>query len=212
MRWASRIGARLAAEGRLKAALGAGLTAFFCGPYFALQHVALVEPRRLSLSGLDRAIGFAPGWVWGYQSVYLLIVLVPWLATRRDDLRRYARGFVLLAAAGFVCFLLYPVDGPRPPDVPRTGMWALLLAYDAPRNAMPSLHVGLAAYTVLFGARTLAAEAGARARTAWIAVGVLWLAVIAYATLATKQHYAVDLPPGLAGAWLAHAWVWRGAR
>ena len=137
---------------------------------------------------------------------------VPWLSTRRDDLRRYARGFVLLAAAGFVCFLLYPVDGPRPADAPRTGMWALLLSYDTPRNAMPSLHVGLAAYTVLFGVRALGADLGARARAAWTAAGVAWLAAIAYATLATKQHYAVDLPPGLVGAWLAHAWVWRGGR
>jgi hypothetical protein len=212
MRWARSLGARLAAEGWLKARLGIALTAFFCGPYFALQHVSLFEPRRLPLSAIDRAIGFAPGWIWGYQSVYLLIVLVPWLSTRRDDLRRHARGFVLLAAAGFACFLLYPVDGPRPAHVPRTGMWALLLAYDAPRNAMPSLHVGLAAYTVLFGLRAFRPELAARVRAAWAAAGLAWLAVIAYATLATKQHYAVDLPPGVAGAWLAHAWVWRDVR
>ena len=91
-------------------------------------------------------------------------------------------------------------------------MWALLLAYDGTRNSMPSLHVALAAYTVLFGARAIGPELTAAARYAWTAAGVAWLAAIAYATLATKQHYAVDLPPGIVGAWLAHAWVWRDAR
>jgi hypothetical protein len=208
----SRIGARLAAEARDKAWLGVALTAVFCLPYFTLQHVGLFVSRRLELSAIDRAIGFEPAWVWVYQSVYLLIGLVPWLSTRRDDLRRYARGFVLLAVAGFVCFLLYPIDGPRPADVPRTGMWAVLLAYDGTRNAIPSLHVGLAAYTLGYGIRAIGPDLDAGVRRIWTAVGVAWLAAIAYATLATKQHYAIDLPPGLLGAWLAHAWVWRGAR
>ena len=205
----TRLAARLTAEAWFKAGLGAALTLLFCVPYFTLQHVALFEARRFELSALDRAIGFDPRWVWAYQSVYLLICFVPWLSTSRDDLRRYARGFVLLAAVGFVCFLVYPVDGPRPADVPRTGMFGLLLAYDGTRNAIPSLHVGLAAYSLFFGVRTVAPAFSTGARRFWTAAGVAWLSAIAYATLATKQHYAIDLPPGLVGAWMAHAWVWR---
>jgi hypothetical protein len=202
------LGSRLTREGRFKAGLGAALLVLFCVPYFTLQHVALGEPRRFALSALDRAIEFDPRWVWAYQSVYLYICLVPWLSTSRADLRRYARGFVLLAAVGFVCFFVYPVDGPRPDAVPHTGVFGLLVSYDGTRNAMPSLHVGLAAYTLFFGVRTIGSELTTASRRLWTAIGAAWLAAIAYATLATRQHYAIDLPPGLLGAWLAHRWVW----
>jgi len=73
-------------------------------------------------------------------------------------------------------------------------------------NALPSLHVGLAAYTVCFGARMSAGSLSPPTRLGLIAVGTVWVAAIAYAALATKQHYAVDLPAGALAAWLAH---WR---
>ena len=211
MRSPSRIAARLATEARVKGWLGVALTLLFCVPYFALQQLGLFEARRFELSALDRAIGFDPRWVWAYQSVYLLLSFVPWLSTSRDDLRRYARGFVLLAAVSFACFLFYPVDGPRPADAPRSGMFGLLLAYDGTRNSIPSLHVGLATYTLLFGIRSIGPDLPAASRRLWTAIGTAWLAAIAYATLATKQHYAIDLPPGILGGWLAHAWAWRSA-
>ena len=207
MRWPASAGARVSAHWRFKAAVSAGLTLIFCGPYFTLQRVTVFPVRTLASTAIDDAVAFEPRWVWAYQSVYVLIALVPWLSTDRAHLAQYARGFVLLSIAGFVCFLLFPVAGPRPESVPDTGMFAWLVWYDRPTNTIPSLHVGLAAYTVLFGAFTFEDSLTVSERRALLTVGTLWVTVIAYAAMATKQHYAVDLPAGVLAAWIAHRWV-----
>ena len=62
----------LAAHWRYKAALSVALTLAFCVPYFLLQHVVIFPVRRLPLSLVDLSIPFSPGWVWIYQSVYVL--------------------------------------------------------------------------------------------------------------------------------------------
>ena len=212
MQWPSDVTAYVTAQWRFKVRLTVALTLLFCVPYFTLQRVVLFPVRTLPLTALDTAVGFDPGWVWMYQSVYLLIGLVPWLATRRADLVRYARGFTALSLASFVCFLLVPVAGPRPAIVPTSGMFGLLISYDDVVNTIPSLHVGLAAYTVLFGARTTYGLLDASARQPLLVVGWCWVAAIAYSAMATKQHYVVDLPPGFLLAWLAHRWSWRDVR
>ena len=57
--------------------------------------------------------------------------------------------------------------------------------------------------------RTLRTLAPAARR--WLAAGALvWGGLIVYSTLATKQHWLLDLPPGMAIAWAAHRLAWRG--
>ena len=200
---------RLTAELPLKLQLSVALTLYFCVPYFALQAAPLFPVRTLPLTVLDRAIGFSPGWVWAYQSVYLLMALVPWLAISRDTLHRYARGFVLMSSLAFACFLLMPIAGPRPEDVPTAGMFALLVSYDRPLNAFPSLHCGLAAYSVLLASAIFRESLPPRRRQFVVGLLTVWCLLICYATLATKQHYLVDLPPGMLLAWVCHRWAWR---
>jgi PAP2 superfamily len=202
---------RALAEFPLKLALSLALAVFFCVPYFVLQATPLFPVRTLSLTWIDRAVAFSPGWVWVYQSVYLLIAAVPWLATRRDLLLRYARGFVVLSSFAFACFLFVPVAGPRPAEIPTSGMFALLVSYDGPLNAFPSLHCGLATYTIMLAAEISRDSLPARRRQVVLGALVFWLLSICYATLATKQHYVVDVPPGILLGWLGHRWAWRGA-
>jgi len=204
MRWPADIAARIAAHWPFKAVLSVVLTLLFCVPYFTLQHLTLFPVRTFDLTAIDRAVSFDPRWVWVYQSVYLLITIIPWTVTSRPHLERYARGFIALSLVAFACFLFFPVAGPRPDTIPPTGMFSWLAWYDKPTNAMPSLHVGLAAFTVLFGARATAGLLAPSTRLPLIVIGVVWVAAIGYAALATKQHYAVDLPAGVAAAWLAH--------
>ncbi len=204
-----RIASSARANWRMKAALSAGLTLFFCVPYFTLQRITLFPARTLPLSAIDRAIDFNPRWVWAYQSAYLLLTIVPWMVTTRPELRRYARGFLLLSGAGFVCFLLMPVRGPRPDIEPADAMFRILQWYDRPLNSFPSLHVGLAAYTVLFATSVSRGRMTPAARWSVLSLAWLWTALIAYAALATKQHYAIDLPAGALLACACHWWTWR---
>jgi membrane-associated phospholipid phosphatase len=195
--------ARISSHSTLKLRLSAALTLFFCVPYFALQRFVYFPVRELPMTSLDTAIPFAPQWVWIYQSIYLLISVVPWLAVHAEDLRWYARGFVIQAGTAFLCFFLTPIHGPRPAVVPHEGMFGLLVSYDAPLNSFPSLHVALAVSTCALAAR-LARDLRPRLRVAIVGIPVAWTMLIAYAAVATRQHYVVDIP---AGALLACASV-----
>src|SRR5574341_2129061 len=83
---------RLGAYWPMKLWLGAALTFVFCAGYFAIQYYPFRPPAQLELTFIDRAVPFSPGWVWVYQSIYLLL-LAAWLCETADQLRRYAIGF-----------------------------------------------------------------------------------------------------------------------
>ena len=99
----------LRAEGRLKAWLTLVLTLGVCVPYFGIQHLALFPPRVLSVGALDDLIPFQPNWTWVYQSHYLFLPILPFLARRADTLKRYAKGLLALSCVCFAVFLLFPV-------------------------------------------------------------------------------------------------------
>jgi hypothetical protein len=207
-----RLGARLRAHPREKTVLLLGLSVGICVPYFLLQRLeGQVSPARLA-TPLDAWIAFEPAWVWAYLSIAVLVPLFPLLARRREELRRFARGLALLCALSFASFLLFPVVGPRPAAVPDHALYAWLVARDGALNSFPSLHAGLTAYTLLFGWRILREGRSQRERLAHACAAALWAALILYGTLATKQHWAADLPPGLLAGWLAHHFAWREAR
>lgn len=195
---------------RLKLGLTFGLSTFFGLGYFSLQQVHGFNARELPLLPIDHWVSFSPDWVLVYQSLYLLLPIFPWISRRRSDLQRYARGFVGVSVTGFFVFAVFPVACPRPEVVPTEGMFAWLVGYDAVGNAFPSLHVALATYSVLYGLRTLGDEGFPRRRA--LAVGLwIWVGLIAYSTLATKQHYFMDLPAGFGLALWGHWATWRSA-
>lgn len=201
--------ARLRASLPEKIVVLLGLSVGICVPYFLLQRADAFPLYAPPVTPLDRWIGFDPGWIWSYQSVALLVPLAVLLATRRDQLVRYATGLALLCLPCFAAFLLFPVEGPRPEIVPDHPVYRLLVSLDGASNSLPSLHAGLALYSVLFGYRVLRDDFHGRERAAYLLLGSIWTSAILYSTLATKQHWAADLPLGLLAAYCAHALAWR---
>lgn len=198
----SELVARLRSEWRFKLLLSVALPLYFCGLYFSLQRYVLFEPRALVPAALDRAVAFDVRWTAVYQSLYLFLPM-PWLAARRDELHRYARGFFALTLVSFAFFFFLPVSGPRPEGVHGNVLYDLLVTYDRNLNAFPSLHAALAVYTLLLGSRLFT-----RARPLIAGAGGVWCALILYATLATKQHYALDVVAGIVFAVAADALAW----
>jgi membrane-associated phospholipid phosphatase len=197
---------RVPACWRLKALLAVTVAFTFCVPYFLVGNFPVMAVRTLPLTRIDQAIGFHPyQWVWIYQSEYLLVNAIPWLATRRDELLRYTRGFALLALSSFVVFFLFPIASPRPVVTNPTGMYWLLLSYDVPYNALPSLHAGMVVYTLAFGNRVVGHEISRPIK--WFFV--VWTMLILYATLATKEHYLVDIVAGTLLGLVVDRWAWR---
>ena len=128
------------------------------------------------------------------------------LATRKAQLERYTEGYVWLSVTGFLIFLFYPVVSPRPDGLTGVAAFDLLTRYENKLNAFPSLHAGLLAYTLIFACWAFPTEISTALGRCLFSLGLLWGVAILYATLATKQHYAVDLPAGIALAWLSHRW------
>jgi membrane-associated phospholipid phosphatase len=180
------------------------------GPYFALQRWRPFPPREPFVTPLDALVPFDPGWAAAYLSVCLLVPLFPLLARRPDEIWRYGRGIGWLCVPCFACFLLLPMPGPRPELAPDGGLYGWLVGVDATWNAFPSLHAGLVAFSFLYGWRMLRASLPSGGRLALAAVSLLWAGAILYGTLATKQHWVVDLPAAFVLAFAAHRLAWRG--
>jgi membrane-associated phospholipid phosphatase len=188
---------------RSKLLLTIGLTLYFCLFYFTLQRLVFFVPRQFELSRFDEAVRFDPRWTLVYQSLYLLLP-TPWLASTHEQLRRYARGFFIVTIIGFLFFFALPVEGPRPDQMADDRFYQLLITYDRNLNAFPSLHAALAIYTFLFALRILP-----RYRAAIAVAGGVWIALILFATIVTKQHYAVDVVAGAFIAVCADLLAWR---
>jgi membrane-associated phospholipid phosphatase len=86
-------------------------------------------------------------------------------------------------------------------------MYKLLVSYDRPTNEFPSLHVALLAFTILVAARASQGRMPTTRRLTLLAMAAAWAAAVAYAAVATKQHYAIDLAAGLVLAWAVDRWT-----
>jgi len=197
---------RLTTLWQAKLRLTAVLNVLFWVFYLFLSRHALLPVHTLPMTWLDRWAGFQPHlWAWMYESNFLLVGVVPWLIDSQGELRRYAAGFALLSVVCFVVFALFPVASPRPANLEASPFLIFITRVDGPLNAFPSLHAGCLIYALAWARRLC----GGRLNL-WITVLLLvWAALILFATLATKQHYALDLLAGGLIGWAADWFAWR---
>src|SRR6267142_6474990 len=191
---------------REKLCLTVALNILFWSAYFFLSRHALFRPHPLLMTWLDDWAGFQPyPWAWIYESNFLLVGVLPWLIISHEELWRCVAGFILLAVVSFAIFVLFPVASPRPTDL-GTNPFMLLIAHaDGPLNAFPSLHASTLIYTLALAKRLF----GRRLNPILFAALLVWSSLILLGTLATKQHYAIDLLAGGLIGWAADWAVWR---
>lgn len=149
-----------------------------------------------------------------YISYYLLVLLPPlvlYLRGRRTEYARTMLALVLVYAACFVTYLVFPVDGPRylvgaaaaPAGPVRSAVLHLLAAGSSRGTAFPSSHVAASVVASLCALRFQ--------RPFGVVISALTVG-LALATVYGGFHYAVDaLVGGIVGlaAWgLANA-LWR---
>jgi membrane-associated phospholipid phosphatase len=84
-------------------------------------------------------------------------------------------------------------------------MYGLLTRVDLPLNTFPSMHMAVATYCACVAIRL---TRGRLRRILAVALPI-WVVLIAYSALATKQHYLVDLPAGIFLGWAAQWFAWR---
>jgi membrane-associated phospholipid phosphatase len=200
------VGARLKAHWQLKLLLTITLNLAFWGGYSFLGRHVFFPIRTPPQTWFDHAIPFQPvPWAWVYLSQFLFVSTLPWLLGTREGLRRYVRGLAFICGVSFSIFLFCPVAAPRPADAAAIGAMRWIICYDGIFNAFPSLHAAFLVYLAALGWRIF------RGSLPWpVAAGaVLWAGLILYATIATRQHYAVDLVAGGAIGYLADWLAWR---
>jgi membrane-associated phospholipid phosphatase len=140
-------------------------------------------------------IPFRPQDVGIYLSMFGLLFL-PWLDNDPGRLRRYMAGVALATALACGIFWLWPTCVVRPEAPQAPWPWRLMVAWDPPANACPSLHAAWALLAVLSLGSWMP-------RPARPLLGV-WLGAILVSTLTTRQHVLLDLLGGLGLGVLVH--------
>lgn len=135
---------------------------------------------------LDRLVPFDPPWVLIYAMVFLQATAPACTVSDRRVLDRTVVGYFSLYALAVPVWISYPVAVSRPPvqvvDVWTYGV-ALTRFVDPPTNCLPSMHVALATFAALVVLRHDRLVGWLLAFTAILT----W-----YATVAVRQHWAVD--------------------
>lgn len=165
------------------------------------------KPPRLGLDAGDRtSIEKAPGVEGGrhrrvhvgllaYASLWFYVGIASGLLSSVRELVAYGFWIGELCIAGLSCFYFWPTAmPPQALDLTQYPGFSVLQGMDAAANACPSMHVATAAFSAIWLDRLLGeVRAGPIVRAAnWC-----WFVLIAYSTLAIKQHVALDVAAGL---------------
>lgn len=130
-----------------------------------------------------------------YASLWFYVGIAPGLLLSVRELVAYGFWIGGLCIAGLSCFYFWPTAmPPQALDLTQYAGFSVLQGMDAAANACPSMHVATAAYSGIWLDRLLGeVRAGPIVRAAnWC-----WFVLIAYSTLAIKQHVALDVAAGL---------------
>jgi hypothetical protein len=143
-------------------------------------------------------------YIWGHWPLIASIGI--WLIVRRPDLyRRYRQAFFLSGAIGLAVFIAFPVAPPRlasPGVVDTVSLYSHSYRVLQPPSlediyaSLPSLHVG---WDLLIG---LALVDAARSRALKL-LGYVLPAAMAFAVVATANHYVIDVAAGISIAFVS---------
>jgi membrane-associated phospholipid phosphatase len=147
-------------------------------------------PMVLPWSAVDAAIPFLDWSIWIYLSHFALIAWSVFANAAQEAPERLipAAWAGLLSTAFFFAFPTTIIEWPGQAGPVSAYGFRLIGLLNTPANSLPSMHVALAALAAWSLRRP---SAGA------------WAALIALSTLTAKQHTAIDVPAGLALAWLS---------
>jgi membrane-associated phospholipid phosphatase len=176
-----------------------GTTVFislFFVAYFRVLNFPIFPVTVMPLTVLDAWTPFIPLTLVLYLSLWAYVPLAPLLQPEKTSL--YAVGWEAggVALVGLGIFIFHPTAVPVPAiDWSQHPGFGFLKTVDASGNACPSLHVAFAVFAAI---RVQAVLRDTRSRASLHVMNWAWCVAIAYSTLATKQHVAVDVFAGAA--------------
>jgi membrane-associated phospholipid phosphatase len=156
---------------------------------------------------IDSMVPFTPMALPVYISLWFYVSLPVMLLRSRAEIVRYGCWIGGMCAIALTIFYFFPNAVP-PADIDWSSYpsVAFLKHVDAAGNACPSLHVATAVFSAMLLHHSMT-KLGLSRLPVWL--NVIWCAAIAYSTLATKQHVAIDM---IAGAALGAGVAWCAIR
>lgn len=162
--------------------------------YMLPNKIMLRAPVAVRDTPVDDFINLSANWVWAYVSYYIYI-FGTFLALQTDRFKKVLiLAYATAGLASTFIFFSFPTMILRDENYPLshvTGLseWALQFIRSSDRsvNCMPSMHVALSLIATL----TICME-----QKKWRPLAIVWFTLIAYSTMATKQHYFYDVVSG----------------
>ena len=183
---------------------------FFLGYFYLLRHPAY-PVTMMPLTALDHLIDFQPAALFPYLSLWVYVGVAPGVQRGFRDLLVYGLWAGALCIAGLALFYFWPTQvPPLAVDVSGEPGFRMLQGIDAAGNACPSMHVAISVFTAIWVDHVFR-RIGV---PLWLrSVNWAWCLAIAWSTIATRQHVALDVYGGvLLGAVFAFASLrWRPA-
>jgi membrane-associated phospholipid phosphatase len=163
--------------------------------YQLTNHFQVFEAHHLPLTFIDKAIPFLPWTVIPYLFLILGMYLFAFI-NHREDFFTALVALTIAVTINYSIYLIYPTVFNRPPapdDGLAVSVYLWLVSIDSPANCLPSGHIT----TPAIGCWYLM-QHRKRAR---IPLSIIFV-LLALTTLTTKQHYLIDIPAGLATAFI----------
>jgi membrane-associated phospholipid phosphatase len=194
LQWAVELGKRVRRSFALTVIVITFLTGLFFIGYFYVQRHPTHTPTIMPLTALDLMIPFQPQALLAYVSLWIYLGTGPGLQRTFAGLAVYALWMCGMCISGLGIFHFWPTQVPsltlEATDFPG---FAVLHRVDAASNACPSMHVAVAMFTAVRVDEVLHST---RSPLLLRLLNAAWFAVIAYSTLAIKQHVALDVAAG----------------
>jgi membrane-associated phospholipid phosphatase len=193
--WAAELRLRVRSNFLLKAAGTTLVIALFFVAYFYLQQHPAYPVTTMPLTLLDLQIEPHAFALIPYLSLWIYVGVGPGLQRTPREAAIYGVWIAAMCIAGLAVFYFWPTQVPQFPEADASGALVLLKHVDAAGNAFPSLHVAAATFTMI----RLSALLRRIGAPSWLrALNFVWFILIAWSTVATRQHVALDVAGGAA--------------
>ncbi len=200
--WTAEIWLRMRKLFPLKLISTTAFIALFFVGYFYLLRNPTQPPLTMPLTALDEWMPFQPAMLFPYLSLWFYIGVAPGLQRNLAELVVLDLWEAALCLTGLAVFYVFPTAVPALTfDVSGFAGFALLQGVDATGNAFPSMHVAVAIFTATHIEDVLRR---ARVPLTFRVLNLIWFLVIAWSTVAVRQHVVLDV---IGGAMLGMAFA-----
>ena len=164
--------------------------------YFLTTHFYVGTPSYVPITFFDVWAIHSPIWIWAYVSYYFYLIGI-YLSVRDEQiLNQIYYSYLAAGIAGAIIFFFFPSTVLRElyPLAENQGLSEKMLGFirtiDSSRNCAPSMHVAFST----IAAMTFWRDRKESQKTRFFVTS--WSLMIFYSTMATKQHYFLDVISG----------------